>query len=451
MATSTSSSKSSSRSFKGWGISAQRSSGTTSASELAMSKRQETENNIETETKIKKGFLTEYVKMPMRSVRIPYDAMRLSEDAKREISRIATIREALRFLRTFGSHLSCGDHTLGGVFFRTIAMESEENVSSVEMYSAAGNIMSYEVGTSATSEKSGGASFGLFGLGPKIGTSSSTSTATKSGGTTFSNSSFGTGAKSSNAKFSYSMTVASLGPNASTADQFYQSLSTNTGTWSIIDRGELDHVIPVWDLIRDELLDIGENDDFSEEQKQISKACRLLKRAWAMKTREFLQGSSTSFELPDAILHTIDDFVAVNETIGTMVHCICSVVRPNLSEVKHNGLRGNRKEMLKSLQILVRKAKEAYTEAKEFPYGDWFLKDFFQEGEKKLTDENTRKDMVFPKFAVEPLNVDDFVWNEFSVSTTIRKMHSNAAECAQNLTLDAWEGKFTRGFIFKTI
>jgi len=42
-------------------------------------------------------------------------------------------------------------------------------------------------------------------------------------------------------------------------EEFYSSLASNTGTaWVIIDRAGLDEVIPIWDLIHDELIE-GEN------------------------------------------------------------------------------------------------------------------------------------------------------------------------------------------------
>lgn len=124
-----------SRSAKFLGTSVESSSSTSRARELAESKMNTEERTTETSQHIKKGFLTEFVKMPMRCVRIPYDGMRLSEEAKVAILKIDTEREAMSFLRTYGSHLPFSMHTLGGVFFRTVAMESEEEVTSVKMFS----------------------------------------------------------------------------------------------------------------------------------------------------------------------------------------------------------------------------------------------------------------------------------------------------------------------------
>lgn len=437
-------------------ISTEGSFGTSAALELARSKKRESESRSENNVKIKKAFLTEYIKMPMRCVRIPYDSMRLSEDAKREIFKMSTLLEAFRFLRKFGSHLSCGEYTLGGVFFRTIAMESKEEVDSAAMFAVAGDTMSNVLGFGMTGHLSGGSSAGLFGIGTKMSGSIDSNAAAKFGMTSENTQSNGTGIKTASSTYSYSVSVSSLGPNANTSEEFFNQLNTNTGTWSVIDKGALDHVIPVWDLIRDELFEeenfdvrnkiLSEaNKKFIKEQRQILRACRLLKRAWATKTREFLESPSPP-KLPETIMHTINDFVKVNENIGSMVNCICSLVIPNISAVEDKGQQGNRLSMLKSLQTLVRSAKEAYLLGdgkEEFSYNNWFVKDLLKAGQNRLRkrlDNDTKKDMIFPEFDVAPY--DDMVGEHgASVSMEIRRMHAKAIECAGNLTIDAWEGK----------
>jgi hypothetical protein len=45
-----------------------------------------------------------------------------------------------------------------------------------------------------------------------------------------------------------------MGPNAaSTPEAFTEMLSQNTDTWAIIDRGNPDHALPIWEFIEDEL------------------------------------------------------------------------------------------------------------------------------------------------------------------------------------------------------
>ena len=70
--------------------------------------------------------------------------MRLSEEARREAHEINTEREALRFLRTYGSHFTFGIVTVGGVFFRNISMTTQKEVSYVALFQAAGDQLSTE-------------------------------------------------------------------------------------------------------------------------------------------------------------------------------------------------------------------------------------------------------------------------------------------------------------------
>lgn len=99
----------------------------TSAAEVALSKESSENATAETNAKTSFAYIVEYIKMPMRCFRVPYDGMRLSEDAKRAIRKVYTEREALQFLRTYGSHLPFGMHTLGGVFFRNMSMQTRED------------------------------------------------------------------------------------------------------------------------------------------------------------------------------------------------------------------------------------------------------------------------------------------------------------------------------------
>lgn len=41
----------------------------------------------------------------------------------------------------------------------------------------------------------------------------------------------------------------STGPKAKTSDDLYQQLMRNNATWTIIDRGEEDTYLPIWELM----------------------------------------------------------------------------------------------------------------------------------------------------------------------------------------------------------
>jgi hypothetical protein len=326
IASSTSTSVGNSASASWMGVSGKSSSAKSSAQQFAASLQQESEQSLEASKTSTIAFISETILLPMRSARLNYDGMRLSEDAKHAVRNLSTEREALHFLRTFGSHLPLGVITLGGAFSRTIRMESSKEVSATSLYAAAGSQMSNETSYAVTSSTSAGASIGLFGLGPKGGTSTKNSSATKSGGSAFTANSSGDGTSKAESDSFYSIDVSSLGPNASTPEQFYTLLNENTGTWAVIDRGALDEVIPIWDLIKDELLDdamtpkestdeVGLSTAKGQEDKnkmdmQIGRAIRLMKRVWAQKARRFMSYPSPP-NLPTLIVRAIEDFVAV--------------------------------------------------------------------------------------------------------------------------------------------
>ena len=98
----------------------------------------------------------------------------------------------------------------------------------------------------------GGFSGGIFG--PKVGYSSTTSSAVKFGLSSTKAKCVGDGINEKDVQSFYTYSISSFGPNASSPEEFTEAISKNTGTWSIIDRGNLDQIIPIWDLIHDELV-----------------------------------------------------------------------------------------------------------------------------------------------------------------------------------------------------
>jgi hypothetical protein len=471
-----------------FGSSIKSSTGKSVADKIASSSQADDNTLDETSKTSTSAFISETILMPMRSARLNYDGMRLSEDAKRAVRKLSTEREALHFLRTYGTHLPLGMITLGGAFNRTITMEASEKVTSTSLYSAAGSQMSDETSSADTSSTSAAASVGLFGLGYKGGGSKNNSTATKSGESSHKAKSVGDGNKEADTDTFYSLDVSSLGPNASTPEQFYTLLNENTGTWAVIDRGDLDEVIPIWDLIKDELLDSAkkpeekkkstdegdgdlikdklldnamkpeESADEGEDEGegiQIRRAIRLMKRVWARKARKFMSNSSAP-NLPDLIVRAIEDFVAVDAAVGEMVDAICTVIKPKLiATVPHeegsDGKRattiefleeeddgGNRLAMLKSLKEVVSAAKDApnFSDA-VYEYGNWWIERFIKQGEDHIETLQSEKKLKF-RFTVEINDEELATANQKDVSR-IRKAHTRAAAAAQELTDEAWE------------
>ena len=457
--TSTSAGRSVSGSYTGFGIgiSGKTSSAESAAHQLAYNYQQDSNTSTEANKKTTTAFVDETIMMPMRSARLNYDGMRLSEDAKRAVRKLSTEREALHFLRTYGSHLTLGMITLGGSFSRTMFMESSKEVTTTTLYAAAGSQMSQETSTASVKETSAATSAGLFGLGFKAGGSSSGSEATKSGSSTLLGSSTGAGAANAKNDTFYSMDVSSLGPNASTPEQFYTLLNENTGTWAVIDRGDLDEVIPIWDLIKDELLDgamkhrgsmdKGEKDDLEDEEFRIRRAIRLMKRAWGRKARKFMSNASPP-NLPDVIVREIEDFVAEDKAVGEMVGAICSVIKPEKRFIpldpNEEDTDGNRIAMLKSLKDVVSAARDEIEKIRGsgvYEYGNWWIDRFIRLGEKNIADQyNGLSKEKWPKFkfTVEINDEERASANQKEVSR-IRKAHTRAAAASQELTDEAWE------------
>lgn len=249
----------------------------------------------------------------------------------------------------------------------------------------------------------------------------------------------------------YTYSVSSFGPNASSPEEFSEAISKNTGTWSIIDRGNLDQIIPIWDLIHDELVVglnppakekfEGESEGLDRDRIQVIKCIRLLKRVWARQAQQYMQGPSPPV-LPELITRAVDDFVAVNESIGEMVDCICSVIIPITTRVQKE-IRGDRLKMLKSLKEVVGAAKDAYLEIGEFEFDNWWIKAFIEHGIQRLAiqrlaDQSLDANLSFKEFRVE-VNEEDLAYADQIKTDVLRKIHSRAARAAKNLSKDAWE------------
>jgi len=279
IAVSSSSSKHASASASGWGMEGEVSGSKSESNSNETGMSHENRSESETKKKTSTAFMFEYVMMPMRSFRVPYTSMRLSEDAKDSIMKVTTERRAKEFLITYGTHIPCGLQTLGGVFIRKIFMQTDEQVTSTAIYASAGFTMTSERSKTVSGEAS--ASGSKFGV--TVSASAGFENSSKSGVSMVSNTSSESGKKDAETKAFYTMTISSLGPNATTTAAFYEKLSTNTGSWAIIDRGNLDQVRPVWELVQDEMLggEISTNrESRSKEEVQIRRAISLMRSVW---------------------------------------------------------------------------------------------------------------------------------------------------------------------------
>ena len=176
--------------------------------------------------------ITQYISQPTGAFRIPREEMELSYEAKTRAKEIKDDESAKRFLNSFGSHVSEGVHTLGGVFFRNLDVTTEREAKVSDVMMAAGTQLDVDV------------SAGYSGFGVSVGGSVKTNKFDASGSKD----------ASSSEKISYmsEMTVQSLGPPTTNQEMFSQLLQSNNATWHVIDRGDHTALVPVWQLMSDQ-------------------------------------------------------------------------------------------------------------------------------------------------------------------------------------------------------
>ena len=175
--------------------------------------------------------VTQYICQPTKAFRIPIEDMELNYEARRHVKEIKDKESAENFLKMYGSHVPKGVHTLGGVFFRNVDVNTEREASVSEVMMAAGKQFDTEV------------SAGYSGLGFSVGGSVKTSSFEISGSTDASS--------TEKVKFMSTMTVKALGPPTTNPEMFSQLLQSNNATWYVIDRGNRAALVPVWELTPD--------------------------------------------------------------------------------------------------------------------------------------------------------------------------------------------------------
>ncbi|XP_068672635.1 uncharacterized protein [Montipora foliosa] len=175
--------------------------------------------------------VTQYICQPTKAFRIPLEDMELNYEARSHAKEIKDNESAENFLKMFGSHVPKGVHTLGGIFFRNLDVNTESEASVSEVMMAAGKQFDTEV------------SAGYNGFGVSVGGSVKTNSFEVSGSADASS--------KENVKFMCEMTVQALGPSTTNSEMFSQLLQSNNATWYVIDRGNRAALVPVWELMAD--------------------------------------------------------------------------------------------------------------------------------------------------------------------------------------------------------
>ena len=228
----------------GWGFHASASAAHSSEESIDTSeKRQENTTH---------ATITQYICQPTKAFRIPREEMELTYEAKIRAKEIKDDESAECFLKSFGSHVSEGVHTLGGVFFRNLDVTTEREAKVSDVMMAAGT--QFDVDVSA----------GYSGAGYSVGGSVKTNKFDASGSRD----------ASSSEKINYmsEMTVQSLGPPTTNPAMFSQLLQSNNATWHVIDRGDRAALVPVWQLMSN----LGE----------LKEQAKHLEDAWKKKQKE---------------------------------------------------------------------------------------------------------------------------------------------------------------------
>ncbi|XP_068761993.1 uncharacterized protein [Montipora capricornis] len=193
------------------------------------------QSNQDTSTKKQRNTtratVTQYISQPTKAFRIPLEDMELNYEARGHAKEVKDKESAENFLKMYGSHVPKGVHTLGGIFFRNLDVNTEREASVSEVMMAAGKQFDTEV------------SAGYSGLGVSVGGSVKTNSIEISSSTDASS--------TENVKFMSEMTVQVLGPPTTNPEMFSQLLQSNNATWYVIDRGNRAALVPVWELMAD--------------------------------------------------------------------------------------------------------------------------------------------------------------------------------------------------------
>ncbi|CAM9538820.1 unnamed protein product, partial [Ectocarpus sp. 13 AM-2016] len=230
-------------------------------------------NNKKTTTS---ATMVETITCPMKSFRIPVSTMTMTEEALDHAMEVDTLLKAGQFLDTFGSHVSNGRHLLGGIFFRTMTMTTESEVDTSTLLSAAS--------TQMQESRTDSNDTGVSGSGPAVGVTASASATMKSAsssGVVKFHSTAGRNeseSEDSRAMFqTYVRASASMGPNVATPELFAEALFTDTSSWTVIDRGPMEALLPITSVLENM---VDTFDPASPGKTKLENAMNLLTVAW---------------------------------------------------------------------------------------------------------------------------------------------------------------------------
>jgi hypothetical protein len=175
--------------------------------------------------------VTHHIRIGMKAFQIGRSEMKLRMEARKKALSIDTNDAARQFFKRYGSHVPCGTHNLGGVFFSIANAKSNRETEVSTLAHAATQHLHSKV--------SFGYSGGVFGVGASTEFDSHSEQGQSEG------------EQKENNEVSYTYSTISIGPNAENQATFKKHLSNNNSTWAILDRGETTAYVPVWELLQE--------------------------------------------------------------------------------------------------------------------------------------------------------------------------------------------------------
>jgi hypothetical protein len=170
----------------------------------------------------------------MQAFQIPRNKMKLCMEAK-ELAMTFTsetdnTKKAVRqFFELYGSHVPCGVHHLGGIFFSIADAKSKVNADVRTLTDA------------TSSELDANMSVQFLGPSFKAQVSVKQHAYNKITQTEVHN--------QKKKEINYSYSLKSIGPPANNLPTFKKLLSASNSTWAILDRGDTNAYEPVWNLL----------------------------------------------------------------------------------------------------------------------------------------------------------------------------------------------------------
>jgi len=296
----------------GGGVTISVGTGSESTHEKNVSYSHDFEQKKNMKTKSTQAIVSEFTYMPMKTFRLSESGLVMTEYAFYELQKITSIednilknvddlgkdiikrKQALEYIRKFGSHIPFGIQTLGGLFIRKMTITTQQEESLSTLYSAASCKISECNKEASHTNIDATARVGFMGVGASGTTSTAFSSASSSGSTQTSATSYGIGSASSKMNVDFESHVTCLGPNAPTQDSLYQQLMTNNASWSVIDRGESDSYLAIWDFI-----------EFMGQGGLLKEQCILLQEVWEEKALVNSIGASRELLALVMVDHTL--------------------------------------------------------------------------------------------------------------------------------------------------